>query len=159
MPAFFLWYNSAFRRRAVPVMLAVFAALCLTGCPQSPQYCCLQYDRNDFQATYCNNHSGAVGFYLETLDSDTARASWLDEFERFLERTRDCENPDCIAVRITEQYSGSEFADFYESEHEDAEQALAAQSSTTLDDRRKAVLINCGFADAVGRARDILKGE
>ncbi len=144
-----------------PVSLAllfVLATLCATGCPPNPEFCCLAYERTMPSAAYCHNHSGAVGFYLETLDAAAERA-WLDEFAEFIEQLADCDDPACITRKVNEQYAGTEFADFYAGEHEDAEREAARQPASSLDDRKKAALIICGFKDALERARETLEEE
>jgi hypothetical protein len=149
------------RIRLTPLVM-LFLGYGLTGCcflgfvgncKNGADYCCLRYERGQPRSSYCNNHSGAVGIYMEMLDSDSIRAVWFADFQRFLEGVEYCADPKCIEDSIRSATELSDFISFYVSEHDDAESTLVRHPEVTLSPIDKAALIRCGFTDAIERTQ------
>ncbi len=155
--------------RMTPASIFILTLSCgLTGCcflefigncKNGADYCCLRYERGQPRATYCNNHSGAVGIYMEMLDSDSIRAVWFADFQLFYDRIGDCSDPECIEDSLRSATILSDFITVYMSEHEDAESTLVGHPEVTLSPLYKAALIRCGFTDAIERTKANLERE
>ncbi|UCD18303.1 MAG: hypothetical protein JSV44_05170 [Candidatus Zixiibacteriota bacterium] len=136
-------------RKAPQIRLVLLAVvlIALIGSCRNDQLCCLEYQPQTDQATYCNNHRSAVGlFVLDVPDSAGTAASRerLEMFERFYTtHLVDCATVDCIESAIYSDTTMPEFIERYRTEHNFAER------DTDIPVGQKAELILCGFQHAI----------
>ncbi len=153
-----------------PLTVAVILSICfgltsccflgfIGSCKNGTDYCCLQYERGEALATYCNNHSGAVGIYMASLASDSERSMWFDSFQHFYVRIGNCASPACIEDSLRAATGLAAFISDYAREHDDAEAVLVAHPEMSLIPAEKARLIRCGFSDAIERTKANLQQE
>ncbi len=155
-------------RRPLDAAVILVMSFCLTGCcflgfigacKDGHEYCCLQYERGGVLATYCNNHSGAVGIYMASLGSDSERSVWFDSFQPFYARIGHCASPACVEDSLRAATELGDFIADYLREHDDAEAVVAAHPEVSLSPADRARLVLCGFLDAIERTKANLQQE
>jgi hypothetical protein len=86
-----------------------------------------------------------MGIYIARLGSDSISAMWLDDFQRFFGRIRNCGDPGCIEDSLHAVEERAAFIEDYNREHGLAEASLATHLEVSLSPG--------GFSDAIERTK------
>lgn len=113
----------------------------------------MQYPAHSDLATYCNNHSFAVGKFVRSDDDETKQRERLGKFKQFYDLIKNCSTIECIEAKIQNSTTLPGFLEEYQKKHQ------AAEDDTQIEDSLKAHLILCGFGDAIDRLEQVLSEE
>lgn len=138
------------------VMLLLSAMTAVNGCwpfDGNDKLCCEEYQPEDNQATYCNNHRDAVMKFVLEDPEVIGQQQRLQSFEAFYETVKDCPTVDCIETAVAGNLTLPGFADRYRTEHEYAERDAVVPADT------KAGLVLCGFRHAIEALKKTVGGQ
>ncbi|UCC79981.1 MAG: hypothetical protein JSW64_01085 [Candidatus Zixiibacteriota bacterium] len=146
------------QQRILSLLSFIAIALVLVCVCNPPEFCCLEYDRNSAEMTYCLDHSGVAGNFLLDAEeqSDSALNETLEQLEDFYQEADTCKDAECIEAMIRADSDLAGMVTYYEDEHGAAEESLA-EREIVFTDLKKAQLILCGFQDAVERTKENIK--
>jgi hypothetical protein len=129
------------RKLLAAVLIAVVMGSLVESC--SAKLCCHKYETGSALSIYCNNHRDAVAKFIRSADTDAEQRERLSSFKKFYELIKECTTVGCIEDYIDSNTSLPGFKEFYETEHQFAEQ------ETNIASGLKAKAILCGFKHAI----------